>query len=400
MKKITLCTTLAAAAAMTACTDYREQIAEAHDEYVSSKMSNYTDETESSGCLCALNSSGLTMNGGAYFYNYQSGGILNWNIYGCKSEYFPIVALADWTWSNNSAGAVLKDVYPDVKVELTVDPLAAVGVGLSVRVIDNNGHDIGEELSCPVVNVVGSQSIVSETTTPQIDGFLSSSSFNSVSSSSSYPVICGDLWCGPEDNSGKVETGSLEESAGWWFEYTDSQYGGSSAFSYPPEIKADSYDNFYGPLIKAYGGLRAHVEIRAGYEYPYAGLGFNLVNYNDEGMDISRWGGVCIVYQSTIGFSVELVPENELYVTEYNNYKASVARSTYIGVSDLKSTSMNVLDIPWTKFSQEAGWGIIVSQDNVLASVARINLRFNGSGGERGDFLIYSIGRLGTCAER
>ena len=99
-------------------------------------------------------------------------------------------------------------------------------------------------------------------------------------------------------------------------------------------------------------------------------------------------------------FAIELVPENELYVTEYNNYKASVARSTYIGVSDLKSTSMNVLDIPWTKFSQEAGWGIIVSQDNVLASVARINLRFNGSGGERGDFLIYSIGRLGTCAER
>ena len=399
MKKITLCAMLAAAAAMTACTDYREQIAEAHDEYVSSKMSNYTDETESSGCQCALNSSGLTMNGGAYFYNYQSGGILNWNIYGCKVGYLPVVDLADWTWSNNSAGAWVKEFGSDVKVELTVDPLAAVGVGLSVRVVNKDGQDIGESLNCPVVNVIGSQAIVSGTTTPQIDGFLSSSSFKSVSSSSS-PVICGDLWCGPEDKEGKVETGSMEESAGWWFDYTDGQFGGTSGFTYPPDVTVDEWDNFFGPLVRAYGGLRAHVEIGAGYEYPYAGLGFNLVNYDDEGMDISWWGGVCIVYQSTINFSVELVPENEPYVTEYNNYKASVARSTYIGVSDLKSTSMNVLDIPWTKFRQEAGWGTIVSQDNVLASVARINLRFNGSGGESGDFLIYSIGRLGTCAER
>ena len=188
---------------------------------------------------------------------------------------------------------------------------------------------------------------------------------------------------------GKVETGSDAETAGYWFEYTDANYNGTSSFFYPPEVSVDEWDNFYGPLIQAYGGIKGHVEIGPGYDYPYAGLGFNLVSDNQEGMNISWWGGVCIVYQSTIGFEVELVPENEVVVTEYNNYLASV----------LKSASMKVLDIPWSKFKQGSGWGQIVSQDEILVSVAGINIKFSGTAGTAGDFLIQSIGRSGSCVQ-
>lgn len=389
MKKIILCTTLAAAAAMTACTDYREQIAEAHDEYVSSKMSNYTDETESSGCLCALNSSGLTMNGGAYFYNYQSGGILNWNIYGCKSEYFPIVDLADWTWSNNSAGAWITEFGYDVKVELTVDPLAAVGVGLSVRVIDNNGNDIGEELSCPVVNVVGSQSIVSGTTTPQIDGFLSSSSFNSVSSPSSNPAICGDLWCG-RDGDDVIKTGYENgNSAGVWYDYTDDDNHGDSKFTYPADVKPNKYGYIFGDLINTYRGIKGTVYVGGGYDYPYAGLAFNLFGDNNatDGIDITDWGGICLVYQSSIGLSIELGTEDEIHTTKYNNYKASVP----------KSVAVVAKDFAWDKFKQEEGWGVAMEQGAVLSRIATVRLRFSENPGTTGDFFIQSIGRLGTC---
>jgi hypothetical protein len=84
--------------------------------------------------------------------------------------------------------------------------------------------------------------------------------------------------------------------------------------------------------------------------------------------------------------------DHESVVTEYNNYKTPVDRSS----------TMVYLDIPWTKFKQESGWGVQVEQSKVLSQLRSIKIKFSGdySGKEAsGNFVLQSIGRWGTCYE-
>lgn len=230
---------------------------------------------------------------------------------------------------------------------------------------------------------------------------MSMSSSNTPSSSS--VIRCGDLWCGATDEEGKVETGSTDGTAGYWYDCNDAgknRYGdncpklydpnhdrGSSVFEFPADVEVNAYNNFFGSLIEAYGGVKGNVFLNDGFQYPYAYLAFNLVSEGLEGMDISNWDGICLVYESTISFDIELVPENEQDITDYNNYKARVA----------KSSSVSSFDYPWNKFTQESGWGKSVDQATILSNVATIRFKFTGTAGTIGNFNIRSIGRLGTC---
>jgi len=195
------------------------------------------------------------------------------------------------------------------------------------------------------------------------------------------------LWDGTTDTQGKVETGSEEETSGYWYDYTDKDNEGTSAFTFPADVEANEYDNFYGPLIEAYGGIKGSVSLGAGYEYPFAGLGFNIWSEAQEGVDITAWGGICVNYQSTLGFAIELGVADEATVTEYNNYKATVS----------KSATMTSADFPWTKFKQESGWGVTVPQATVLGSTAAIKFKFSGTAGTSGDFLLQKVGSSGMC---
>ena len=196
------------------------------------------------------------------------------------------------------------------------------------------------------------------------------------------------LWDGTTDTEGKVETGSDEETSGYWYDYNDANDGGASAFTFPADVEANAYDNFYGPLVEAYGGIKATITLGAGYDYPYAGIGFNIWSEGQEGVDITAWGGICLSYQSTLGFGIELGVEDEATVTKYNNYKATVAKAATITVSDF----------PWSKFKQGTGWGTIVDQATVLAKTAAIKLKFEGTAGTSGDFLIQKVGSNGMCS--
>ena len=195
------------------------------------------------------------------------------------------------------------------------------------------------------------------------------------------------LWDGTTDTEGKVETGSDEETSGYWYDYNDANDGGASAFTFPADVEANAYDNFYGPLVEAYGGIKATITLGAGYDYPYAGIGFNIWSEGQEGVDITAWGGICLAYQSTIGFGIELGVEDEATVTEYNNYKATVAKAAAVTASDF----------PWSKFKQGTGWGKTVDQATVLAKTAAIKLKFEGTAGTSGDFLIQKVGSNANC---
>lgn len=191
-------------------------------------------------------------------------------------------------------------------------------------------------------------------------------------------------WDG-SDTEGKVITGSEEETAGYWYFYDDNAApnNGDSKIVFPSDVEENAYGNFFGPLAEAYGGIKADIQIGTAYEYAFAGFGFNIVSELQEGADISAWKGICLNYSSTAGFAVELGVADEATVTEYNNYKATVAKGSNASVS-----------MDWSKFKQESGWGVKVDQATVLASTAAIKLKFTASS----DFLLKAIGSVGNCS--
>lgn len=230
-----------------------------------------------------------------------------------------------------------------------------------------------------------SSSVAADTVAASSSSVTSSSSSAIKSSSSGKNVYSSFLWDGTTDIVGRVETGSPEETSGYWFNYSDDYEGGSSRFTFPPDVEPDTYDNFFGPLVEVYGGIKASVTLGDGYEYPYVGLGFNVWSENQEGVDVSEWGGICIAYQSTIPFVIELGVEDEAVLTGYVNYRASVSASSTI----------TAVDFSWAKFKSVRGPG--PSIEDVLKKVAAIKLKFEGEAGTTGDILIQKLGSLGEC---
>lgn len=190
------------------------------------------------------------------------------------------------------------------------------------------------------------------------------------------------LWDGTTDTTGKVETGSEEETSGYWYTYDDVPNDGDSQIIFPADVEADQWDNFFGPLCEAYSGIKASVKIGSAYQYAFAGLGFNIWSKNQEGADVTAWGGICLSYTSTGSFAIELGVEDEATVTEYDNYKTTVA----------KSPNGATTDFPWAKFKQ-AGWGPKLAQADALKSAAAIKLKFEADS----DILIQKVGSVGQC---
>lgn len=218
------------------------------------------------------------------------------------------------------------------------------------------------------------------------DDDSSSSTAESSSSAAKKTIKCGDLWCGPLDAEGKVEIpGQKGDFSGYWLDYNDNAapLNGNSRLFFPKDVKENTYGNFYGPLTEAYGGIKAYSQINRKYEYPYAGVKFDIVDNVGTGGNITDWDGICVTYYSSIEFNIILAEEDEASVTEYNNYLASVP----------KSEKITVIDLPWAKFKQETGWGKKVDQASILEKVAEIRFRFSRSG----DFAILSVGRKGSC---
>lgn len=195
------------------------------------------------------------------------------------------------------------------------------------------------------------------------------------------------LWDAAADTIGRVETGSPDSTSGWWYVFSDEDDGGSSYIQFPVDLEIYQDGLEFSHMAESYDAIDLKVLLGDGYEHPYAGIAFNVWNIDKKGADVSAWGGFCLSYQSTIGFNIELVPEDEAHVTERNNYKATVA----------KAASMTTMNFQWDKFRQDSGWGKEANLDSVLAKTAAVRLVFSGSAETKGDFLIKRVGSYGMC---
>ena len=195
-------------------------------------------------------------------------------------------------------------------------------------------------------------------------------------------------WSGPNGDY-RVDTGLDDGSdeSGYWYTYADDANGGSSAITWPVPTGNEYDDNALDPIIDNCGGLCGNVSLGAGYDYPFAGLGFNLTGPAQTGADVTSWGGVCITYSASVAPILEVAPEDEATVTEYNNY-----------MSKLKvAASKTTVNLAWSDFKQESGWGVTVPQASYLGMVAAVKVKFSGKAGTSGDFNIMEVGENGQC---
>lgn len=393
LNRVSFYAMVAATTMFVACSDYKGEITKAHEDYekaIARSSEDYLNPSTASfhsGCVCKVDYSNLipVVNSVGYtdlFYDPRSIGPVSWWIEDCSD------ALSFGTDVNIPKEFWVAKYQENNRLDLTISEGgrgSAGSVSGNVTFYPKNIYGVSDTVSCPNV-AFGLTPDAAEIIQPSGSATPVASS-SSVQPSLSNKIPCGDLWCGPTDTQGKVETGSDDETAGYWYDYNDSDDGGNSSISYPADVEANEYDNFFGPLIEAYGGIKGSVVLGDGYVYPYAGLAFNLVSGNQEGTDISSWGGICLVYSSNKTFAIELQVEDYATVTNFNSHKATVARSEKI----------TTIDYPWSKFKQESGWGIMVERETALKNVATIKLKFSGTAGTNGDFVFYSIGRYGTC---
>lgn len=188
----------------------------------------------------------------------------------------------------------------------------------------------------------------------------------------------------------RVDTGLDDGSdeSGYWYTYADDANSGTSAITWPVATGNEYDANALDPIIDHCMGLCGTVTLGAGYDYPFAGLGFNLTGAAQTGADVTSWGGICITYTAGVAPVLEIAPEDEATVTEYNNY-----------MSKLKvAASASTLNLAWSDFKQESGWGVTVPQASYLTMIAAVKIKFSGKAGTSGDFNIIEIGENGACS--
>lgn len=232
--------------------------------------------------------------------------------------------------------------------------------------------------------VLSSSSVADTPANPEV------SSSSATKNPSVGEVACGDLWCGETDTEGRVITGSPDETSGYWYLYDDNTYkpmngnshDGNSHSHILFQLDVDNgYENFFVPFIERDLGIKASVVIENDYEYPYAGLAFNIVSMDQEGDDITDWGGLCLVYSSTVPFEIRIDVENQTEAMGNEHYSASVPASE----------TQTAVNLPWEKF--RLPYGSPNKPENVLKNAAAVKLHFEQSG----DFFLKSVGREGTC---
>ena len=214
-----------------------------------------------------------------------------------------------------------------------------------------------------------------------------SSSGVAESSSSAKVVNSNFLWDASTDKVGQVVTGGDKKTSGYWYDFYDTDDGGSSRIGYPPEFGDCHY---YGGCITmdmyTYGGIKGKVTLGSGADNPHVGLGFNILNEDQDGVDVTEWGGLCLEYSSDLDFNVWLQAED-----------GTLTIDCQLAYHLSASESVKTVDIPWSKFGSSCGFGMDIDASKVLANAAAVHLRFNGKAGDSGEFLLKKIGSLGQC---
>ena len=184
-----------------------------------------------------------------------------------------------------------------------------------------------------------------------------------------------EFWCGAKQST-TVDAGF--GSTGWFF-YTDESNDGDSYWSWP----AKDWEG----ILSACNGICGMSTLGSGYLYPYMGFGFNL-SENEEAVDITEWGGICVTYSTDTQMRIALHPNDDVQAEmEYNDYRVALKPGTNV-----------TKDFKWSDFNQDRGWGVKYDRSLLLKQMVSIAFVYQDMGaGTVSSFNISKIGKLGTC---
>ena len=194
-------------------------------------------------------------------------------------------------------------------------------------------------------------------------------------------IPCADIWCGARGDTMFVLPELLEDTITAWAAGDDSLSGGGSTIEFAE-----------GGIVAS---ILAHGKISFSYSLaqgemaapPSVWLGFGVMPHGGSGADIYRWRGVCLTYSASAPFQVQVIPSHGI-VTDYDYHAATVD----------SSTAVTSVDLPWSAFEQ-AGWGVAVDKNDVLASSKTIKLVFSGADGDSGETSLLEFGTPGSCGK-
>ena len=197
----------------------------------------------------------------------------------------------------------------------------------------------------------------------------------------------GDLWC--KDSYGLRLATYFKDGknkSGYWYDYSDKDIGGKSKIIWPVERGSDELDKKF---VQYCQGICGTVEIHSGYEYPFAGVGFNIAESakgsdTPVSVDVSDWGGICVTYLSEIEIKLQQSLGSNL---------DSALLDFDVPVKKLsKTSSPKEVCLAWTDFNQE-GWGGKEKMTGleVARKLVSLNFKLEGRDGTLADFNIIRL---------
>ena len=426
MKMYIRCVILLLVCALVACTDYVADIDKAHSEFVAGFGDNTdnfnTDIKVDSYCTCSLDMSFLSEEYGLYVYDYSKlgNGFVRWYVTQCPAGaalsivpdfYTDAMSLKDMgdyyelsytIFGNPSTVGVFMP-----SIEYYIAGTWAGQIYCPAAYVENNASSLNHSTVTTSTSVSKSASSVSKSSSSKAKSSSSIKSSSSKAGSASSAVgfaniiakttdPCGDIWCGPalEIRANLVEYDDGTDTYGYWYNYNDNKQTkdggpGSSRIEWPVELGNEFADDAVDPVVSTCKGMCGMAVFEGTYEYPFVGIGFNLAGKTQAPVYATDWGGLCVVYKTNgVAPMIELMTLDEAVLTGYNNYRYMLKRVT---------SGTETIDIEWSKFRQEMGWGEEADLSDVVSRLSAIKVKMADGAGSSGYFNIISIGRYGTC---
>ena len=387
MKKISLALSVLFSVCLLSCTDYKADIQDAHDSFVSRSLYDH-------GCECYIaDESFLTQTNGVYYYNTTSGRtFIDYGVK-CASSQISDIKVVDIDHTFASSADVTADGEWLFGVHYALDRDAVWGrvsgmFSPTVEVVGAPGFV--EPLQCPAVyfeadpEESGSNGYKEESSS---DGYVEVSSSSKV-----HPAM--DLWDGASHEYRVITGLDKNGQSGYWFAYADSGNGMASNIVWPVNRGNAFSDEAFDPVIDACGGLCGTIYLSKGTSTlkkdPFVGIGFNVAGaFGGKPIitDASSWGGLCITYTSSISIMVMMSFGND------GNEEVCYDRPIITLDPTFEETEVCYR---WSDFKQRGnGWecNVTVSGDEGSMRLGGINFEIMASDGTNGTFNIIGLGR-------
>jgi hypothetical protein len=189
---------------------------------------------------------------------------------------------------------------------------------------------------------------------------------------------------------------TYDDASGFLFDYDDRKNDGGASYVAALGGELDEYESFMATNIAAndYNGVAVQFVTKLQYEYPFAGIGFNLKMISDvkQPVDASSEAGICVVYNADNTFTIEFESSK---VTKEAHFMVQVKKGS------------GTLEIPFDASAagapKQPSWAAAQKAESDLATALQglVAIKFKRGNDDGGpgttQFQLSQIGSLGSC---